>query len=443
MAVEIRIPRLGWSMDEGTCAGWLKQPGDAVRPNEPLFTLEGEKATQEIESIGEGLLHLAPDSPRPGQVVLVGRLIGQLCAGGEMPVWSETAPSPPGPKPPEPVARGITHIASLPPLSAAVVASPSVRRLARQMGIDLNQLTPAWPGGRVMEHDLVAGAPIAASVSGRLVATPRARRIAREQNIDLGQVRGGGPGGRIRERDLYSSAPAATPPTEIPHNAIPVTPRRRAIAKAMVKSRQETVPVTLTTRADATALLALRARLKKETPKNEIAPTFNDMLLKIIAELLVEHPILGSRWEETHILPPGETIDLGLAVDAPTGLVVPVVRDVRQRSLAEVAADSHGLVEKGRLGRLSADEMRGALFTLTSLGPYGVEFFNPVIPWPQVAILGMGTIKPQPVPLPSDQEGYTFRKELPLSLTFDHRVVDGAPAARFLRDLVERVEVIG
>ena len=120
-----------------------------------------------------------------------------------------------------------------------------------------------------------------------------------------------------------------------------------------------------------------------------------------------------------------------------------MVRDVRRRSLAEIAADSHALVEKGRQSRLTADEMRGALFTLTSLGPYGVEFFNPVIPWPQVAILGMGTIKPQPVPLPTGQDGFTFRKELPLSLTFDHRIVDGAPAARFLRDLVERVEVIG
>ena len=443
MAVEIRIPRLGWSMEEGTFAGWLKKPGDPVRPNEPLFTLEGEKATQEIESIGEGVLHLAPDCPRPGQVIPVGQLIGQLCAPGETPVWGSSAPTPATPETPPRAAEAAPKPGALPPLSAEVAASPSVRRLARQMGIDLNQVTPAWPGGRVMEHDLVPGAPVPANSHSRLIATPRARRIARERGLDLRQVRGGGPGGRIRERDLQTGMPAGAPLAEIPDNAIPVTPRRRTIAKAMVKSRQETVPVTLTTRADATALLALRARLKRETPKGEIAPSFNDMLLKIIADLLVEHPLLGSRWEETYIVPPGDTIDLGLAVDAPTGLVVPVVRDVRRRSLAEIAADSHALVEKGRQSRLTADEMRGALFTLTSLGPYGVEFFNPVIPWPQVAILGMGTIKPQPVPLPTGQDGFTFRKELPLSLTFDHRIVDGAPAARFLRDLVERVEVIG
>jgi pyruvate dehydrogenase E2 component (dihydrolipoamide acetyltransferase) len=443
MAEEIRIPRLGWSMEEGTFAGWLKKPGDTVRPNEPLFTLEGEKATQEIESIGEGVLHLAPDCPRPGQVVPVGHLIGQLCAAGETPVWSATAPPPVAQEPARPKNEGMPQNAPLPPVSAGVAASPSVRRLARQMGIDLNQVTPAWPGGRVLEHDLVPGTPATANSHGRLIATPRARRIARERGLDLRQVRGAGPGGRIRERDLPTGLAPAAPPAEIPDNAIPVTTRRRTIAKAMVKSRQETVPVTLTTRADATALLALRARLKRETPKAEIAPTFNDMLLKLIADLLVEHPMLGSRWEETYIVPPGDTIDLGLAVDAPTGLVVPVVRDVRRRSLAEIAADSHALVEKGRQGRLAAEEMRGALFTLTSLGPYGVEFFNPVIPWPQVAILGLGTIKPQPVPLPSGQDGFTFRKELPLSLTFDHRVVDGAPAARFLRDLVERVEVIG
>ena len=442
MAEEIRIPRLGWSMEEGTFAGWLKKPGDTVRPNDPLFTLEGEKATQEIESIGEGILHLAPDCPRPGQVVPVGHLIGQLCAPGESPVWTAIAPTP-APEAPIRQREGRPPGGVLPPVSPGVAASPSVRRLARQMGIDLNQVTPAWPGGRVQEHDLVPGTPTTNGNYGRLIATPRARRVAGERGVDLRQVRGGGPGGRIRERDLPTDVSPATPPVEIPDNAIPVTSRRRTIAKAMVKSRQETVPVTLTTRADATALLALRARLKKETPKGAIAPTFNDMLLKMIADLLVEHPILGSRWEETYIVPPGDTIDLGLAVDAPTGLVVPVVRDVRRRSLTEIAADSQALVEKGRQGRLAAEEMRGALFTLTSLGPYGVEFFNPVIPWPQVAILGLGTIKPQPVPLPSGQDGFIFRKELPLSLTFDHRVVDGAPAARFLRDLVERVEVIG
>ena len=202
MAVEIRIPRLGWSMEEGTFAGWLKKPGDPVRPNEPLFTLEGEKATQEIESIGEGVLHLAPDGPRPGQVVPVGQLIGQLCAPGETPVWGSSAPTPATPETPPRAAEAALKPGALPLLSAQVAASPSVRRLARQMGIDLNQVTPAWPGGRVMEHDLMPGAPVPANSHSRLIATPRARRIARERGLDLRQVRGGGPGGRIRERDL-------------------------------------------------------------------------------------------------------------------------------------------------------------------------------------------------------------------------------------------------
>ena len=449
--MEIRIPRLGWSMEEGVFAGWLKKAGEAVRSGEPLFTLEGEKATQDIESIGEGVLHLAPDAPVAGQVVLVGRLIGLLCPAGEEPAWaglsSAPVPAPANPiqaNPTRTVAASVNSIlaatpATLAATAASVAASPSVRRLARQMGIDLNRVVPAWPGGRVGDHDLrpatIAGAP----PTGRLLATPRARRLARLQGVDLAGLSGTGAKGRIRERDVPVVGPAKA--AELPANAQAISSTRRTIARHMLKSRQETVPVTLTTRADATALLALRANLKHGHGVD--APTFNDMILKILADLLLAHPQMGARWEETHLVLPGEKIDVGLAVESPAGLVVPVVRDVQRLSLAEVARQSRELVERARLGKLGAGEMRGGLFTLTSLGAYGVEYFNPVIHWPQCAILGLGMIRPQPVPLPSGQEGFTFRKELPLSLTFDHRVVDGAPAARFLRDLVEQIEVIG
>ena len=308
-----------------------------------------------------------------------------------------------------------------------------------------------WPGGRVAEHDVVLAAvgasAVVAAPGGRVIATPRARRLARERGVDLATVRGSGARGRVRERDVPTIAPRIAPPTgrspspangAVPAGAIPVTATRRTIARQMVKSRQETVPVTLTAWADATALLAERARLKEA--HGSAAASLNDILLKLVADLLVVHPLLASRWEETHLVPPAAgTIDIGLAVDAPGGLVVPVVRDVGRSSLTDVARQSRDLIERARTGRLAVAEMQGGVFTLTSLGSFGIEFFNPVINWPESAILGLGAIRQQPVPLPAGQGGFAFQPQLPLSLTFDHRVVDGAPAARFLGELVRRI----
>ena len=477
MAVEISIPRLGWSMEEGVFAGWLKQPGDVVKAGDPLFMLEGEKATQEIESIGEGVLHLAPDTPAAGQTVLVGRAIGQLCAAGEKPVWNAApAAAPVAAAPAAAIAQAARPVATAPSPRAAdrepqqrqpsrpragdptlipLAASPTVRRLARQLGIDLSRVAPMWPGGRMAEHDVVLAAvgasAVAAAPGGRVIATPRARRLARERGVDLATIRGSGARGRVRERDVPTIARRIAPPTgrspspangAVPAGAIPVTATRRTIARQMVKSRQETVPVTLTAWADATSLLAERARLKEA--HGSAAASLNDIILKLVADLLVVHPLLASRWEETHLVPPAaDKIDIGLAVDAPSGLVVPVVRDVERSSLTDVARQSRDLIDRARSGRLAVAEMQGGVFTLTSLGSFGIEFFNPVINWPESAILGLGAIRQQPVPLPAGQGGFAFQPQLPLSLTFDHRVVDGAPAARFLGELVRRIGQIG
>jgi pyruvate dehydrogenase E2 component (dihydrolipoamide acetyltransferase) len=455
MAVEICIPRLGWSMEEGVFAGWIKQPGDTVRAGEPIFALEGEKATQDIESIGDGILHVAPDAPTTGQTVLVGRVIGQLCAAGEAPVWTAApapapAPAPaslatPAAAPPGPAAR---HAPATSATSGPIphAASPTVRRLARQLGIDLARVAPVLPGGRLTDLDVVAAAFAAPSAppaaGGRVVATPRARRLAHDRGIDLATLAGSGANGRIRERDLPHAPPgsrhdrAAAAP--LPPGAVPITQTRRTIARQMVKSRQETVPVTLTAWADATALLAARGRLKEA--HGAAAATLNDIVLTILADLLVAHPLLAARWEETHlVVPDAGRIDIGLAVDAGGGLVVPVIRDVGRSSLEEVARRSRELVAAARAGRLTAADMHGGVFTLTSLGSYGVEFFTPVINWPQAAILGLGTIRAVPTPAAGTASGVAFRDQLPLSLTFDHRIVDGGPAARFLHDLAARI----
>jgi len=398
MAADVTIPRLGWSMEEGVFAGWLKKPGDSVKPGEPLFMLEGEKATQEIEAVDGGVLHLAPDAPSEGQTVPVGRMIGQLCATGEAPTWATNPP----------------------PAVPAAIPQPAA--------------TAASGHGKTTSPQSIPAA-----------ASPRARRAARERGIDLRSVHGGGASGRVRERDVLAAAASLSgngaPVAALPGaTAVPITQTRRTIARQMVRSRQETVPVTLTAWADATAVVAVRAALK--AAEGPGAPTLNDLLLKALADTLVAHPLLAARWQETHLSLPGDRIDIGLAVDTPGGLVVPVVRDVAASPLAEVARQTRWLIERARSGRLAAADMQGGVFTLTSLGSYGIEFFTPVINHPEAAILGVGAIRMQPVPPPGGQEGFILQRQMPLSLTFDHRIVDGGPAARFLGDLAARLAVI-
>jgi pyruvate dehydrogenase E2 component (dihydrolipoamide acetyltransferase) len=465
MAADVTIPRLGWSMEEGVFAGWLKQPGDQVRPGEPLFMLEGEKATQEIEAVDGGTLHVAPDAPAAGQTVLVGRVIAKLCSAGESPVWSAASPASPasaaGPASrPSAAERKAAAVGSTPavrpaghvaPLSGEIpaAASPTVRRLARQLGVDLARVAPHLPGGRLTAEDVVVARGGPSPGVGPIVSSPRARRAARQHGVALETVLGGGAGGRIRERDVLAAlhvAPAAT--KDVPTAAkgdptgptMPVSHTRRLIARHMVRSREQTVPVTVTAWADATGLLAAREGCKAADGAE--AATFNDMLLKCLAAAIRRHPQIAARWEETHLVLPGDSIDIGLAVDAPVGLVVPVIRDVEAVSLAGVAAQTRGLVAKARAGRLVSAEMQGAVFTLTSLGSYGVEFFTPVINLPETAILGVGAIRLQPVPSTEVRDGFTMRRHLPLSLTFDHRVVDGGPAARFLDDLARSIAAI-
>ena len=324
------------------------------------------------------------------------------------------------------------------PGGVPAAASPSVRRLARQLGIDLAAVSPRLPGGRLAAEDLKT------SPTGRHApSSPRARRTAAAQGVDLTAVRGSGKGGRIRERDVLAAVSGTTAGGGAGTAAEvlqPLTMMRRTIARQMVLSQQATGPVTLTAWADATALLAARATAKAAGGSE--AASLNDMVLKTLAATLVSHPVMAARWEETALVMPGDRIDIGLAVDTPAGLVVPVIRDVATSSLADVTRQTRWVIERARAGRLAAADMQGAVFTLTSLGSYGVEFFTPVINHPEAAILGVGAIRMQPVEPPGGQEGFVLQRQLPLSLTFDHRIVDGGPAARFLQDLAGRLATI-
>jgi pyruvate dehydrogenase E2 component (dihydrolipoamide acetyltransferase) len=381
MPIEITVPRLGWSMEEGTFTGWLKQNGDPVSAGEPLFAMESEKVTLDVESLDNGILCVPPGAPMPGAIVVVGQRLGFLLAPGE-----------PAPE----------------TLSARKPAASSLP-----------------------ESAVSAPGPLALR-DGRTPVTPRARRVAAELGVDTTSLRGSGRGGRIREADVRAASRLVAQA-----GAIPITTRRRSIARHMMESRQNTAPVTLTSRADATALVALRTQWKLEPAPGPV-PSYTDILAKLVAIALESHPALGGRWESDHIVLP-EKAHIGIAVDTPEGLLVPVLRDVAASSLADLARRSRELIEAARARRLRADDLTGGAFSITNLGGFGIDAFTSIINFPETAVLGVGAIRKETVVLENGEIG--VREQMTLSLTFDHRVVDGAPAARFLQALVQLIEV--
>jgi pyruvate dehydrogenase E2 component (dihydrolipoamide acetyltransferase) len=460
-------------MEQGTFVGWLKKLGDHVRPGEPLFTLEGEKAIQEIEAVDAGTLHFDPTNPAEGDIVAVGATIGFLLAIGETAPSIPPRPAPSAPKPSSASASrppaSDTKPASLRNLPAtrsadvfAPPASPAVRRLARQLGVDLSPLGSA---GRISEADVcrrylqsrgeflpsvaaskpnsLAAPPLRASDVPRRsrdlpTISPRAAHTAARLGVDWTRIPGTGSQGRIRERDVLAAAGNIDTPTIITTataRSIRITPLRRTISQRMVTSLQQTAPVTLTTEIEVTSLVAFREQLKRSGESS--IPSITDLFVKLAAMALQEHPVLNARWRDDAIELCDE-VHIGIAVDTTDGLLVPVIRDAHRQSVFEIARQSLSLVEKARARRLTAQESQGGTFTITNLGSFGIDAFTPIINFPETAILGLGRIRnssaisrendsPQPVPRSSPL--------MTLSLTFDHRVLDGAPAARFLQTL--------
>ena len=362
MPNEITVPRLGWNMDEGVFAGWLKLDGDPVRAGDPLFSLEGEKATQDVEALDAGVLRLAANAPQVGDVVAVGPVIGHLVAADD------------------PILH-LIHNSPLPP-------SPSPR------------------------------------------SSPLARRIAKELGVDWTKLPGSGRAGRVRKADVLAAARPDAP------RSIAATSTRKAIAARLVESQRTTAPVTLTTTLDASNLVALRQQFKAAGPSGGIAPGITDVLVKLAALALGDHPLLHARWGDGRLELP-DAANIGIAVDTESGLIVPVILGASALGLRAIAARSRELIERAREGGLRAGDQLGATFTISNLGTFGVEAFTPIINPPECAVLGVGRIERRPV---MDGDRVIGRDRLVLSLTFDHRIVDGAPAARFLQHLSRMIE---
>jgi len=442
MPFEITIPRLGWSMEEGTFAGWMKKDGDVIRRGEALFELEGEKALQEIEALDEGVLRIPANGPQPGAVLKVGAVIGYLLVEGETVAQL-------------PASEGISAIAaptaatetSVKSDSAAIAASPSVRRLARELAVDLNQVAGTGTCDRITEDDVRSAAArqtehfspdTKARPAADVAATPRARRAAKLAGVDLATLHGTGRNGRIRERDVQDAAEIhGSSSASSGSERVLLSGRRKIIAERLSESHRQVVPVTLTSRADATNLVSLRAQFK--STGEQLIPAFHDIIAKLVAGCLKQERRMAGRWEgDAIVLPAEREIHIGLAVDTPEGLIVPVLCDVLNTSLMNLVADSSRMIQKARDGRLSGADMRNAVFTITNLGSYGIDAFTPVINLPETAILGLGAIRKQAIVVNEDR--IEVRSMMTLSLTFDHRAIDGAPAAKFLQSVVAAIE---
>jgi pyruvate dehydrogenase E2 component (dihydrolipoamide acetyltransferase) len=265
------------------------------------------------------------------------------------------------------------------------------------------------------------------------------------EGVDLRAVQGTGKGGRIRESDVVAAMPGRTAPSAttsapatppIPGRDEKISTLRRTVADRMHRSKTLTAPVTLTTRVDAAALVRLREGMKAKSKGTKNVPAYGDIIMREVAQALLEHPALNARWEDDHIRFP-DSVNIGFAVDTEAGLVVPVLRDAPKRSLQELADLTRDLADRAKARRLSMEEMSGGTFTITNLGMAGIDAFTPIINWPECAVLGVGRITQEPV---VKGKKVVVGDRLWLSLTFDHRIVDGAPAARFLDAVRGRIE---
>ncbi|GAB4541620.1 MAG: dihydrolipoamide acetyltransferase [Anaerolineae bacterium] len=442
MATKVVMPKLGLTMTEGVLSRWLVADGAEVKKGQPIFEVETDKVVNEAQADADGILRIVAEA---SSVVPVMGLVGYILEPGEEMPATPTPPS-------EAEARAAAvspateRPAQLPQPGRRGLASPAARRRARELKVDINQVQGSGQGGRITISDVEAFAesqtkevkPAATGVR----ASPLARRMAREAGIDLTAIQGSGTGGRITREDvekvLSEGRPPATEEVASEGEYIPLSGVRAIIAERMMASSQGTAAVTITSSVDATELVDMRDQLNEGLADQlGFRIAYNDILIKVVARALKEFPYMNAHQERGGVRQLSN-VHIGLAVDTERGLMVIVVRDADQKSILQISREAHDKAERAVTGEVLPDELTGSTFTITNLGRFGVEAFTPIINPPEVAILGVGRIEPAPMVYKGET---SLRQRMVLSLTFDHRVVDGAPAARFLeriRYLIER-----
>jgi pyruvate dehydrogenase E2 component (dihydrolipoamide acetyltransferase) len=444
MSVEVKLPRLGQGMESGTIVKWLKAEGDRVEKGEPLFEVDTDKATQEVEAEASGvLLAIAVAS---GEVP-VGETVAVIGEPGDEVVISGTPPEAEAERAPaEAVERAPAKEAERAPAkeaerAPAKEAERAPAKEAERAPAKEAERAPAKEAKRAPAKEEVSFRAVVNGarekvVGGRVKASPLARRIARERGVELGELSGTGPDGRIVAEDVerVEVAPQGAPPPEpaapvaVPDEleSVPLTNIRRTIARRLTEAWQ--VPVfQLTVSVEMTHANALIERSRELNP--DVRVTITDLLARVCARALVRHPEVNVQFTEEALLR-FPSANIGIAVAAPQGLVVPVIHGAERLSLAEIAGRRDELVGRARESSLQRADLDGGTFTISNLGMFGVEQFSAVLNPPQAAILAVGATVERPVA----REGeVVVRPMLTVTLTVDHRAVDGAPAADFLQ----------
>ncbi len=461
MAFEFKLPDLGEGMEEATIVKWLVKEGDLIKKDQNIVEVETDKAIVEVPSPYEG--KVLKINFKQGDVVKVGSTL--IVIGSSKEIFPEIKPA------------QIKESAKKP------LATPRVRKLARELGVNLHNVKGSGANGRITEDDVRkvfaqkrnAFRSIEVGEEMRIVerevkhpahvrAVPRARELAMKHSIDLGKVGGTGPGGVITVKDVEDAIERAESivevtklskknekeiKTKISHPLkqtmakhlevrMPIKGIRRSIIKKLTKSNNQSVQTTAMEEIDVSDLVALRNKEKLSAEKKGVKLTYLPFILKACVISLKRHPWLNASIDEAR----DEFVikkyyNIGIAVDTEDGLIVPVIKDVELKSIIDIAREVQMLAEKARNRALSIDELSNSTFTITNWGSIGGGFGTPILNYPECAILGIGRISKKPVVV---KDEIKIRYMLPISLTFDHRIVDGAEAARFLTDIKKHLE---
>jgi pyruvate dehydrogenase E2 component (dihydrolipoamide acetyltransferase) len=428
------MPKWGLTMKQGKVSKWFKKEGDPVQKGEPLFEVETEKITNKVEALASGILFqiVVPG----GAVVPVGTILAVIAEPGEEPKRMEgmqmgevvegEAPTAGGRAPAEP---------ERPKKDTFVLATPAARRLAKELGVDLSAVEGTGPGGRVTEADVIRyhkeGPP-----PPRI--TPLAEEMARQAGIDIRTIAGTGEGGKITKDDVARAIQAKGQVKEAEAvRVIPFAGMRRAVADNMYASLQGTAQLTAFTEVDVTEMVRFRDQVREEYRNDEtVRVSYNDIIILATSRVLKRFPIMNSTLVGDEILL-HSAVNMGVAVALDEGLIVPVLRDADRKGLLQIAREARDLARKAREGTLTVDEVTGGTFTITNVSMFEVDGFTPILKPPETGILGVGRIKQKPAVHNGE---ICIRSLMFLSLTFDHRVVDGAPANDFLQTVARYLQ---
>ena len=424
MAEQILMTALSPTMDEGTLVAWKKKEGDTVNSGDVLCEVETDKATMDYESTQEGVL-LKIVLPE-GKSATVGQVIGIIGEKGED--YDDLMPSADSGAKAKSDAKSDAGQKDEGPSRDSAAAKDTAEDTAKESSSDAKKPDSASGGTS-------SGAAASGSTDGFIKASPLARKIAQMKNIDLSQVNGSGPDGRIVKRDVEEFQPQAgaasgrTASQPAGDQKIPVSGRRAVIAKRLAESKFQAPHYYVKTSVNMEQVIAARTALNRELPQKA---GFNAFIVKFVAEALKRHPVVNSSWQGDHILQFG-SIDIGLAVDAGNGLITPIIRNCGNRGVTDIDNELKVLIEKAQNNALKPEEYTGATFTISNLGSFGIEEFTAIINPPGAAILAVGeTVK---TPVVNDADEVVVKPMMKLSLSSDHRVIDGAAAAHFMHEL--------